>query len=501
MAFFPIDLPPGVMANGSLYQSKGRWRQADMVRWYEGHMRPVGGWQRFTASPLSEPARALLTWRANTSLPYAAVGTANHLLTTSGGVFTDLTPTDLAKGTVDAYIGDGFGTGLYSDESYGTARTGNTKITGATTWSLDNFGQILLALQTNDGRLFEWDPSTTATKATLVPNAPTDAVAMFVTAERMVVMLGVGGNAREVAWSNQGDFTQWTVDETTTAGDLQLHTNGIPICGIRMPGTNLIFTDTDVHSLNYVGYPYIYGTNLLSSNCGLIAPKAVAATTNFAVWMGNKNFYLYNGTVQAMPSDVAEAVFNNLNTTQKSKVCAGINSTFSEVWWFFPSTNSTENDSYCYWNFKDNHWGFGLGVFGRTAWSDREVWPYPIGAGSDYNLYEQENGWTDAGKTRVGSYTAISGPIDLGPGDTVMTVTQILPDTNDGTGGYDLNFITRNTPNGPETTWGPYSMRPDDGYMDCRFTGRQVQLQVTPTVDGLIQIGAFRLNTKSGGKR
>ncbi|WP_248555748.1 hypothetical protein [Paraburkholderia terrae] len=488
------------MANGSLYEAKGRWRDAPLFRWFNSKMRPIGGWQRFTASPLSEPARALLTWRANTGIPYAAVGTANHLLTTAGGVFTDLTPADLAKGTVDAYIGNGFGTGIYSDQGYGTARTGNTKITGATTWSLDNFGQILLALQTNDGRLFEWDPSTQAPKATLVANAPTDAVAMFVTAERMVVMIGVGDNPREIQWSNQNDHTSWTVDETTTAGDLQLHTNGFPMAGIRMPGTNLIFTDTDVHSLTYVGYPYIYGTQLLSSNCGLIGPKAVASTTNFAVWMGNTNFYLYNGTVQAMPSDVAEAVFNNLNITQKSKVCAGINSTFSEVWWFFPSTNSLENDSYCYWNYKEQHWGFGLGVLGRTAWSDREVWPYPIGAGSDYNLYEHENGWTDAGNTRVGTFQATSGPIDIGSGDATLHVTQLIQDTSVGDGSYSVNFISGMTPNGTPITNGPYKMRPD-GYTDCRFMGRQIQLEVTPTADGLFQFGTLRLDGKPGGRR
>jgi hypothetical protein len=478
----PITLPPGVSANGSLYESKGRWRDAPLFRWYNGHMRPIGGWQRFTPEPLPEPARALHTWRDNTSFPWAAVGTANHLQITDGGVFTDITPTGLTPGVVDAYIGAGFGTGEYGEETYGDARTGTTEVMTATTWSLDTFGAVLMALQSQDGKLYYWDPANQTAKATLVPNAPTDALAMFVTAERMVVMLGIGGNPREIQWSNQDDYTNWTADETTTSGDLQLHSNGVPMAGIRMPGVNLIFTDTDVHSLAYVGYPYVYGTQLLSSACGLIAPKAVASTTNFAVWMGNQNFYIYNGIVQPLPSDVAEAVFNNLNVTQQSKICAGINSTFSEVWWFFPSTNSTENDSYCYWNYKDNHWGFGLGALGRTAWSDREVWGFPIGAGSDYNLYEHENGWTAAG------------------GDAVISVTQIITDTNAGTGSYNLNFITGQTPNGTPTMCGPYAMR-SDGYTDCRFTGRQVQMQVNPTADGLFQVGTIRLDGKPGGRR
>ncbi|WP_156992344.1 hypothetical protein [Paraburkholderia oxyphila] len=498
---FPVALPPGIMANGSEYESKGRWREAPQMRWYNGKLRPIGGWQRFTQQPLSEPARALLTWRSNAGNPFAVAATANHIYTTNGGVFTDLTPAGLAQGYVDAYIGVGYGTGAYNDEAYGTARTGNTTVVAATTWSIDNFGEDLLALQAEDGRLFSWSPTTQTPTMTLVTNAPTGANAMFVTPERMVVMLGVGANQREIQWCNQNDYTNWTVDETTTAGDLQLHSNGIPMAGVRMPGVNLIFTDTDVHSLSYVGYPYIYGTQLLSSNCGLIAPKAIASTTNFAVWMGNQNFFIYNGVTQPMPSDVSEAVFSNLNVVQKSKICAGINSTFSEVWWFFPSTNSTENDSYCYWNYKDNHWGFGLGALGRTAWSDREVWPYPIGAGSDMQLYEHENGWTAAGAPRLNAVYAKTGPIDVLQGDQVLTINQILQDTSNGTGAYDLTFFTKQTPRGPFYTWGPYEIRTEDGYTDCRITGREIQMQVTCTQDGLFQVGTVRLDGKPGGKR
>ncbi|MBU9552821.1 hypothetical protein [Burkholderia multivorans] len=501
MPYFPIDLPPGVMANGSLYESKGRWRKAEMLRWYNGHMRPVGGWQRFTAQPLSEPARALLTWRDINSAAHCAIGTANHLYHTAGGVLTDITPAGLTPGHVDAYIGTGFGSGTYGTDTYGTPRKGSIKISGATTWSLDSFGQDLLALDSDDGKLYSWSPTNQTPTAQLVKNAPTGSVAMFVTTERMCVLLGTGGNPREIMWSNQDDYTVWQIDETTTAGDLQLHTNGLPMAGIRMPGTHLIFTDTDVHTLNYVGYPYIYGTQLLSSACGLIAPKAVASTTNFAVWMGNRNFYIYNGVVNVLPSDVSEAVFDNLNIQQKSKICAGINSTYNEVWWFFPSADSKENDSYCFWNWKENHWGLGIGVLGRTAWSDREVWPFPIGAGSDYNLYEMESGWTEAGRSRVGKYSALSGPIDLGSGDQVLSITQIINDTSSGSGSIDLSFITAQTPNGPTYKHGPYPMRLDDGYTDVRFTGRQIQIELVPKSDGLFQFGAMRLDGKAGGRR
>ncbi|MDI3304652.1 MAG: hypothetical protein QJR04_25220 [Burkholderia multivorans] len=497
--YIPIDLPPGVYANGTEYEAKGRWRLANLIRWYNGRMRPIGGWQRFTKTPIAAPARAVITWRDNNGVPRAGFGSASNLYYTDGSLIIDITPTGLAQGYVDASGGDGFGAGDYSDDTYGTPRTAEIP-RDATTWHLDNFGQVMLALSTGDGRLFAWDAGNQTPQAQLVTAAPTQCKGMFVTDERMVVMLGAGGNPREIMWSNQNDYTNWTIDETTTAGDLQLHSNGRVLSGCRMPGLSLIFTDTDVHALNYVGYPYIYGTQRLGTACGIIAPKAFAATQNFCAWMGNLGFFIYNGVVAPLPCDVAEAVFDNLNRAQQSKVIGGVNSQFNEVWWFFPSSSSTENDSYVFWNFKENHWGLGIGALGRTAWADREVWPNPIGASGDGNLYEHESGWTAAGLTRAGMVSAESGPIDLGNGDAVMCVSQLLTDTNIGPGAVNISFKTKMTPNGAETLHGPYPMRPD-GYTDARFSGRQVKMRLDLAEDGLFQFGAIRLDAIPGGRR
>lgn len=499
--YLPLDLPPGVYANGTEYEAKGRWRIANLIRWYNGRMRPIGGWQRFTQNPIAAPARAVLTWRDNLGIPRAAFGSASNLYYTDGTLITDITPTGLAPGYVDATEGDGYGSGPYSNEAYGTPRGGGSGVPfDATTWHLDNFGQVLLAMSTEDGRLFYWDAGNQTAQAQLVANAPTQCKGMFVTDERMVVVLGAGGNPREIMWSNQNDFTNWTIDETTTAGDLQLHSNGVVKSGCRMPGLSLIFTDTDVHALNYVGYPYIYGVQRVGTACGIIAPKAFAATQNFCVWMGNLNFFIYNGVVSPLPCDVAEAVFDNLNRAQQSKVIGGVNSQFNEIWFFFPSTNSVENDSYVFWNFKENYWGLGIGALGRTAWCDREVWANPIGASGDGNLYEHESGWTAAGLTRVGMLNAESGPLDLGSGEQVLCVRQVLTDTNNGDGAVNLSFKTKQTPNGVETLNGPYLMRPD-GYTDARFTGRQAKVRLDLAADGLFQFGTIRLDAVPGGAR
>jgi hypothetical protein len=502
----PIDLPPGVYANGTEYETKGRWMQADLIRWYNGHMRPIGGWQRFTQTALPEPARSAFTWRRNDSTPFAAFGTASHLYWTDGSLVTDITPSGLTPGDIDAGGGNGYGAGVYGSSTYGTPRSG-AGVYDATVWDLDNFGQVLLALSSADGRLYQWDASTEPANATLVVKSgtsavPTDCEGMFITDDRMVVMLGVGGDPREIQWCNQGDFTMWDATEATTAGDLQLKSNGRVLAGCKMIGTNLIFTDADVHTLTYVGYPYIYGTQRVGSNCGLIGKKAFAAQGNFAAWMGDLGFFMYNGIVQPLPCEVQKAVFDNLNRDQQSKIVCGVNSQYNEIWWFFPSLNSTENDSYVYWNYKENHWSVSFGVFSRTAWTDREVWPFPIGCGTDYNLYEQESGWTAAGASRNEMVTAVSGPLDVGSGDNIVNGNQMLYDTNTGGGTTALSILTKYTPNGAETTWGPYAIRADgSGYTDCRFNGRQMKLALTQTADGLWQFGNLRIAATMGGQR
>lgn len=496
----PVDIPPGVLGNATEYESKGRWIRADLIRWYEGFMRPVGGWQRFTSTPLAEPARGILSWRRIDALPRIAFGTASHLYWSDGSVINEITPTGYTPGFVDQGAGIGYGTGPYSAETYGTPRPAGSGTGPATSWSLDSFGDILLALANTDGKLYSWDPMASPATATVVAAAPTGAAAMFVTDDRMCVMIGASGQPNEIQWCHQGDFTNWTVSESTTAGDLQLNTHGQAIAGTRMLGTNLIWTDADVHTFTYEGYPFIYGVQRAGSNCGLLGPKAFVSTLNMAAWMGPEGFFMYNGLVQPLKCDVARLAFDNLNTAQQSKVYCGMNSQFSEIWWFFPSLNSTENDSYVFWNYKSNHWGVGIGVFGRTAWVDREVWPFPIACGADNNMYEQENGWTAAGASRNGQIVAVSGPIDIGTGDNIMAVNQLLADTNVGAGSLIFSALTKYTPNGVETTSGPYPMRAD-GYTDVRFNGRQMKMSLSQNADGLWQFGVMRMLATIEGQR
>ena len=604
----PIDLPPGVLANGTEYEAKGRWRSANLIRWYNGHMRPIGGWQRFTTEPLSGPVRTLLTWRDNTAAPRLAAGTFDHLYLHDGSLAYDISPTDLVPGRDSGNLGLGYGANNYGASTYGTPRTSSGLVLDATVWDLDNYGANLIALSPADGRIFMWTPPNTGAPATeignlgpttlnapvgsttggalpagtyfykvtalglhgetigsnevsvtttggtssvalswtaitgaasyrvyrgtaagaesiyfaatgatftdvngastagTVPttdtssNAPRKNRGVVVTDERFIVALGADGDPRAITWCSQEDYTQWVATATNTAGSLQLNTNGLVLNARRMPGELIIFTDVDVHSMRFIGAPFVYGMQRIGTNCGMLGRKAHAATQNFCVWMGQRSFYIYDGVVRPLPCEVQEYVFDNLNTLQASKVVAGVNSQFGEIWWLYPSANANENDSYVIWNYKENWWS--VGQLARTAWTDREVWPYPIAAGADGSLFQQEQGWTDSGMTRVGTVYAESGPFDLGNGDRLLVAKQMIPDTNvGGDGSLTYTFKLRNTPTGPQTVAGPYSFTREDGYMDVRFTGRQANLRVDLSADVLFQLGTLRIEGDQGSAR
>lgn len=497
-----IDLPPGIVSNGTALETKGRWRDGNLIRWYDGHLRPIGGWQRFTTTPLTGIPRALQTWRDNNATPRLAIGTPSKLYVHDGSLAYDITPSDLVAGRDNGNYGLGFGAGNYGVSTYGTPRSSSGLSLDATVWDLDNFGQELIAFSPADGRIFHWVPPATGTLATVInASAPIHNYGVIVTDERFVVALGAGGDPRSIAWCSQEDYTQWTASSTNTAGALRLKTNGLVRNARRMPGETLIFTDVDVHSMRFIGTPYVYGINRIGTNCGLIARKAHAATQNFCVWMGNLGFYIYDGVVRQLDCDIQEYVFDNLNRTQASKIVSGVNSQYNEVWWLYPSAGSNENDTIAIWNYKENWWSYSK--LARTAWADREVWPYPIAATPDGTLYQHETGWTASGVARYPTIYAQSAPFDVGNGERFVDVNQLIPDNSAaGLNAVELTFGVKPTPNGVENLYGPYTGGTrNDGYIDVRFTGRQATMKVTAKADQLFQLGVLRFDPGMGGKR
>jgi len=386
----------------------------------------------------------------------------------------------------------GYGYSTYGSLAYGTARPDTGTITPATTWSMDTWGEYLVACSNADGKLYEWQLGfTTPTLAAAITNAPVNNKALLVTQERILFALGAGGNPRKVQWCDQENNTQWTPAGDNLAGDYELATPGTLIAGKRVKGVNLLFTDVDVHTAQYVGAPFVYGFEKAGSGCGLISAQAVAAIDTAAIWMSKAGFWIYDGYVKPLPSDVSDYVFDNLNFNQASKVYAVHNSKYGEIWWYYPSSGSTENDSYVTFNYRENHWNIGL--LARTAGADSGVFVNPLMVSTDGFIYEHEVGFA----YDSASLYAESGPVQLGNGDNIMSVRQVVPDEQT-LGEAVVSFKTRNYPTGTQSTFGPYTAA---NPTSVRFSGRQVNVKVTGAVLADWRIGVMRLEAIPAGKR
>ena len=491
--YIPLKLPPGIYRNGTEYQAAGRWYDANLVRWYENTLRPIGGWRKRATGQMSGSCRGFLTWRDNDGDRFIAAGTNTKLYAMNeAGTLKEITPTGFTAGIADAVSKTGYGYGTYGSLAYGTARPDTGTITPATTWSMDTWGEYLVACSNADGKLYEWQLGfTTPTLAAAITNAPVNNKALLVTQERILFALGAGGNPRKVQWCDQENNTQWTPAGDNLAGDYDLATPGSLIAGKRVKGVNLLFTDVDVHTAQYVGAPFVYGFEKAGSGCGLISAQAVAAIDTAAIWMSKAGFWIYDGYVKPLPSDVSDYVFDNLNFNQASKVYAVHNSKYGEIWWYYPSSGSTENDSYVTFNYRENHWSIGL--LARTAGADSGVFANPLMVSTDGFVYEHEVGFA----YDSASVYAESGPVQLGNGDNIMSVRQVVPDEQT-LGEAVVSFKTRNYPTGTQSTFGPYTAA---NPTSVRFSGRQVNMRVTGDTLSDWRIGVMRLEAIPAGKR
>lgn len=498
MPLVPLDIPAGVFRNGTEYDAKGRWFDTNLVRWREGRLEPVGGWEQFddTQSAFDGKARGILTWRGNDSGRYMAIGTNTKLYASQGGQIYDITPTSFSTGREDTVLGYGFGIGVYDTGDYGTERETAVSI-DATTWSLDNWGEYLVACSSSDGKLYEWQLSF-ASEAAVISNAPEDNVGLIVTNERYLVALGADGNKRKVQWSTQEDNTTWTPASSNTAGDLELETAGRIRCARRVGSDVMIWTDVDVHLMRYLGPPFVYGIERIGTSCGIVGPNAISVSGKSAVWLSESGFWIYDGAIKPLQCDALLDITDNINRDQQAKVFGGHNAEFGEMWFFYPSIGSMENDKYVAWNYRLNHWM--VGTLSRTCWQDQGAFKDPIAVDASGVLYRHETGWTDDGATRAGDVYATSGPIELGQGDRLAVVDRIIADNYDNLPSLKTVIGIKNTPEGSYSDT-EYSIDEVDGYIDVRLTARQLRVKLEAVRDDGFKFGTIRMNLKQGSRR
>lgn len=491
MALFPLRLPPGIARNGTEYGSKGRFYDANLVRWAEdGTLKPVGGWRLRSDGVVTGIARALLAWKDNASIAWLGIGTHSHLFVQNrSGDLYNITPVGFDPGRADALAAGGYGEGPYGVGTYGTPRPDVATVQPASQWALDSWGENLVGVMAEDGVIYEWALNTAA-KAVPVANAP-GCRALVVTPEGFLFALGTA-DPRTLGWSDQRDNTSWTPTATNQAGEFPLQTAGALQCGKVVKGGILLFTDLDVHLASYVGGTAVYGFDRIGTACGAISRQCVAAIDAQAVWMGADNFWIYNGYIQPLMCDVLDYVFSDFNRLQASKTYAVRDSANSEILFYYCSASSNEIDRCAVWNYKANYWNIGRPA--RTCGTDRGIFTYPVFVADDGAVYEHEVGWSYDGAMPY----AEAGPIELGEGDRVVRAQKLITD-EDSRGDVTVTFYGRFAPNGPETTFGPYGL--SELKTDVRFEARQVKMRVQGAVLSDWRAGTVRLDLVPGGRR
>lgn len=487
----PLDIPAGFVRNGTELETQGRWRDGSLVRWREGVMQPVGGWsERVDASAtIANPPRAAVAWMDNSGDRWTAWGTSAGLYVVSeSNAVTDITPAGFTAGEDDATINTGYGGGFYGAGDYGTERPDDGFYTAATVWSLDTWGENLVGVSDADQVIYEWALDTSA-DAVAVSGAPT-ACGLVVSEERFLFALCAGGDNRKVAWSDREDNTTWTPAATNEAGDFTL-TGGTKIqLGIRVRGQVLILTDQTAHVASYIGPPLVYGFEQVGTACGAISRKAAAVSEAGAFWMGRGGFFTYaGGSVQAVPSDVRDFVFNDLNRSQQSKVHAVANAEFGEIWWFYPGDDSTECNRYVAYNYREGHWL--IGAIDRTAGVDVGPFLNPIWASSGGVIYSHETGANWGGA----AVYAETGPVNFG--NNFASVVEMFPDEKTQ-GQVTATFKVRDYPNAAEASFGPYTM---SNPVSLRFTSRQIRMRVDGAASSLWTVGINTLRYVVRGTR
>ena len=355
------------------------------------------------------------------------------------------TPT---AGTGVAHADDVAVRGAASITGWGdSASLAATSGTEARIWSLDNFGEDLISC-VRDGALFYWDKSnglsnrsealTGRTGASQVPTVARQVMVSDRSRHCIAFACNAQGQTAQdpllIRFSKSENAVDWDIGAAATdAGDLIIGSGSKFVTAIETKREILVWTDVSLHSMQFIGAPNTFGLIQIASGLSIIGPNAVTAVNDQVFWMGENQFYLYDGRTQQIPCTVRDYVFDDINNDQRELVTAGLNSAYYEVFWFYPSKNSTEVDKYVVFNYSEQVWYFG--TLARTAWIDAEIRSYPVAAAPDRYLYNHELGNDDGSTSPATAIQAFieSSPLSMESGDQFQLIRRVIPDvTFDG---------------------------------------------------------------------
>tara|TARA_R100001440_G_scaffold72324_1_gene96011 strand:+ start:1540 stop:3399 length:1860 start_codon:yes stop_codon:yes gene_type:complete len=422
-------------------------------------------------------------------------------------------------GLDDFVAGVGYGASTWGGGGWGGSSS-LSAVNQLRIWTHDNFGQDLI-INPRGGQIYRWQPPTTTTRATLLSaigganKVPTKALQVMTSeTDRHLIVLGAdplsGGNRTGVvdpmlvAFSDQENNLEFEPLTTNTAGSVRLSSGSQIIGGVKARQEVVIFTDTSVYSMQFIGPPFTFSINLIDNSTGLIGPKAAITAPGGVFFMSYDSFYVYSGSVQKLSCAVKNYVFSDFNQSQAFKVFGFSNKEHNEVGWFYPSKDSQEIDRYVIYNYVDNIWYYGQLV--RTAWLDSGVESFPQAVGAP-NLFQHEIGFNDDGAAMQNVFIE-SSDLDLGDGESFAFLSRIIPDIKFlGSGNVKLITKQRDFPGvDPATETSNSTISPNTKQVFIRSRGRQfiLRIQSTDQLDDIgtgWRLGATRLDLRTDGRR
>jgi hypothetical protein len=337
---------------------------------------------------------------------------------------------------------------------------------------------------------------------------------MFVTSERYIVALGKDGDALNIGWADQLDPTAWTQTLSNTANASRRIQGGnfIMSGGEVRNQTSLIFTDTSLFLHQWRADDYVFTTVKLAQNCGIFGPNAFTALGEIAYWVGDGQFWLWNGAVDQLPADDVRAwFFDNVNRDQRAKVVMGTIAAQNELIVLYPEKGQSEINRYLLYNVKDRTWS--VGAVSRTAWEDRGLFPYPLATDAAGNVFNQEIGVDGAGAAidayivaAPGDIMEFGGPVLGGgsayAGEKAIDIMGFLPDVQNQAGSLALSVLTRERAMDVPTSVGPFVLDTAGDTVDLRTSGQMAGFRIESSeVGGDFRIGVCRVEVQPAGAR
>ncbi len=465
---------------------------------------------------------------------YTITFPTNATGTTAAGGGSVTASYQINVGPATSTYGYGWGVATWGLSTWGTPRATSSVTLQGRNWSLDNFGEDLVATVL-DGGTYKWDTSSGMSVRSVSLGATAPVASRFNLVSSDTRHLFLWGTCTTVAnsatqddlffrFADRESLTTWAPTAENEAGSLRIADGSRIVGAVRSSGQILVWTDTSLHGVQFVGTPFTFGQRQLGANCGLIAQHAAIEVNGRAYWMGDDAFYMYDGVVKKMPCSVEDYVYDDLSFTNKNDIACGVNPEFNEIMWYYPSGSATQIDRLVVFNYLENTWY--TTTLGRTTYlanytyentiateynasltanatTSTGVSNTPIGvtAGASY-VYQHEVGNNKADGTAI-SASLTSGSIEIADGDQFMSVSKFVPDFTNLSKELTVTMTLEDYPQSTasQTTLGNVSSTTQK--IDVRGRGRSVKLNfATDVVDETNwRLGSMKLQLRPDGRR